>query len=325
MLTVRLPSYPLFRSRLMPEILMDAVPAKHARMGAHWRARRALINAGLLERAGNGTLELNLHNSRLDQILKPNVRQVSLVLENFGPMYLRQVQRCLGYKSCKAVWNAVQRLKDASLVRTLDDQRLDLAKNAKRVRSNPLDNVPQTEYKASLTDLARSLKGICETAILAGDFAEGKGVLGTRAEILVLLVPEPSSMPQEEYKKLLTIASNIEQGNILIHYTIADLPTFVAFLHAKHGVWPSIFVKAAQGIVLQPFGHNGENLFDIVQRVLTYPDEKIQQLLGSGTLAKDKDGHLHFTDLGLKRYFRLNRPLRMVEVNAHIAFLQTPV
>jgi hypothetical protein len=308
----------------MPEILMGAMPAKHARMGAYWRARRALANAGLLERAGDGMLELNLHNSGLDQVFKPNVRQVLLVLENFGPMYLRQVQRCLGYKSCKAVWNAVQRLKDASLVRTLDDHQLDLAKNANRVRSNPLDNVPQTEYKASLTDLARSLKWVCETAILAGDFAEGKGVLGKPAEILVLIVAEPWSSPEEVYKKLLNIASSIEQGNILIHYTIADLPTFVAFLNAKRGVWPNIFVKAAQGIVLQPFGHKGENLFDIVQRVLTYPDEKIQQLLGSGTLAKDKDGHLHFTDLGLKRYFRLNRPLRMVEVNAHIAFLHTP-
>jgi hypothetical protein len=159
----------------MPEILMGAVPAKHARMGAHWRARRALANAGLLKKAENRMLELNLHNSRLDQVLKPNVRQVLLVLENFSPMHLRQVQRCLGYRSCKAVWNTVQRLKAASLIRTLGNQQLDLAKNTKRVRTNPLDEVPQTEYKAPLTDLARSLKGICETAILMGDFAEGKG------------------------------------------------------------------------------------------------------------------------------------------------------
>ena len=309
----------------MPEILIGAVPAKHARMGAYWRARRALANAGLLERAGDGMLELNLHNSALDQVFKPNVRQVLLVLENFGPMHLRQVQRCLGFKSCKAVWNAVQRLKAASLVKTLDDQQLDLAKNAKRVRSNPLDNVPQTEYKASLTDLARSLKGICETAILAGDFAEGKGILGEPAEVLVLIVAEPSSIPGDLYKKLLTIASSIETiGNIFVHYTVTDLPMFLSFLHAKHGIWPSILVKAAQGIVFQPFEHRGEALFDVVQRMLTYPDKKIQQLLGSGTLAKDRDGHLHFTGLGLKRYFRLTRPAVMVEINSHIAILHTP-
>lgn len=306
----------------MPEILMGAVPLEHTRMGAYWRARRVLVNAGLLKKAENGMLELNLHNNRLDQVLKPNVRQVLLVLENFGPMHLRQVQRCLGYKSCKSVWNAIQRLKATSLVRTLDDRQLDLAKNAKRVRSNPLDNLPQTEYKASLTDLARSFKGICETAILAGDFAEGKGVFEKPAEILVLIVPEPSTSLEDLCKTLLHIASSVQTGgNILIHYTITNLSTFVGFLHAKRGVWPGIFVKAAQGIVLEPLGHKGEALFDVVQRMLTYPDEKIQQLLRSGTLAKDKDGHLHFTDLGLKRYFRLTRPPIMVELNTHIAFL----
>jgi hypothetical protein len=58
--------------------------------------------------------------------------------------------------------------------------------------------------------------------------------------------------------------------------------------------------------------------------MLTYPDKKIQQLLGSGTLVKDRDGHLHFTGLGLKRYFRLTRPAVMVEINSHIAILHTP-
>lgn len=184
---------------------------------------------------------------------------------------------------------------------------------------------PQSDRKARLKDLARALKTTCETAILTGNLAEGETVVEKPVEVLVLAVIEPSLSLQALAQKLSTIASHVESGEkIRIHYTIGTFSDFICFLHAKHGVWPNAFVKAAQGMVLRQFRHDGEFLFEVVQRTLSYSDQKIQELLKSGTLAKRRNGRLYFTDLGARRFVRLAKPPVMQEVNERISFLGHP-
>jgi len=317
----------LFRSHLIPQILTKTTKV---RTRTYQRAYKSLVDAGLLKKeqsSKNGRLLLNLHDSRLDLVLKPTIRQVALVIENFGPIHLRGLHRCLGYKSLKATRTAVQRLQEAKLLESQmfkERKLLNFVGDASS-SADPIDEVPQPHFRAAFTDLTRSLRGLCESAIVLGDFAEGKGALGKEARILVLVAVTPQTDLVKLAETLTNIAQGIKTGHeIKVHQTIAAEKDFISFLNAKRGVWPNIFVGATQGItLLGKIRHDGKTLFGVVQKTLTYPDEKIRELLHSGTLCKRGQG-LAFTDLGIKRYVRLVGPPILQGVNSSVSILVAP-
>jgi hypothetical protein len=287
--------------------------------------------AGLLEGPSplqDGILKLNLHDSRLDAVLRSNVRQALLVIDTVGSIHLRGLARCLAYKSLKAVRNAVQAIKATGLIEVQafrERELLRLIVGAIAEPANPIDEVPQAEFRAAFLDLSKSLNGVCKRVILLGDFADGNGRLGKNAEVLVVVKSDLNLARLIE--TLVEIAGRIEAGyGVTVHYTISTELDLVSFLITRRGIWPSIFMKAVQGIILTgtKIGHDGGSLFEAVQNTLTYSDNKITELLQSGTLARDEHG-LAFTDLGIKRYAKLVRPPILHRVNRVVSLVGPPV
>lgn len=154
-----------------------------------------------------------------------------------------------------------------------------------------------------------------------GDFADGNGRLGKDAEVLVVV--ESDLNLARVIETLVEIAGRIEAGyGVTVHYTISTELELIGFLITRRGVWPSIFVKAIQGISLTgaKIEHDGCSLFKAVQNTLTYSDNKITELLRSGTLTRDEHG-LAFTDLGIKRYAKLVRPPTLHRVNRAVSLV----
>lgn len=269
-------------------------------------------------------LKLNLHDSRLDAVLRRNVRQTLLVIDAVGSIHLRGLARCLAYKSLKAVRNAVQAIKATGLIEVQafrERELLRLIEGTIAEPVNPVDEVPQAEFRAGFLDLSKSLNGACKRAILLGDFADGNGGFGKVAEVLVAV--ESDLNLARLIETLGEIAGKIKAGyGVSVHYTISSELELICFLITRRRVWPSIFVKALQGIILtgSRIGHDGRSLFEAVQNTLTYSDNKITELLQSGTLARDEHG-LAFTDLGIKRYAKLVRPPIVHRVNRSVSLV----
>jgi len=124
---------------------------------------------------------------------------------------------------------------------------------------------------------------------------------------------------------LLELANNINAGHdVQLHFTIASEIHMMSFLNASKGVWPPVLTRATQGVVLiGNLKHDGRSLFESVQRVLTYPQSKIEELIKSGALIKQDDG-LAFSEIGVKRYVRLARIPTLEKINTTISVLSTP-
>jgi hypothetical protein len=272
----------------------------------------------------DGTLELNLHDSRLDKILKPNVRQTLLAINAVGPIHLRGLVRCLAYKSLKAVRNAVQVIKAAGLIETQTFKERELLKlidESIRQPANPVEEVPQANFRAAFLDLSKSMNEACKRAVLIGSFAEGQGDLSKDAELLVVVQSDLNLSRLVE--TLVEIYGRIRAGyGVKVHYTISTELDLISFLVTRRGMWPSIFAKAVQGIILtgSEIMHDGAALFDAVQTTLTYSEEKIRELLQSGTLGRDERG-LAFTDIGMKRYERLVKPPTLHRLNRIVSLV----
>jgi len=178
---------PIFRSSAIPRLLSGAQIPHNA---TYFRIRSNLIEAGLLDGEGHHPEAgiLNLHDSRLDTVMKPKVRQLALVLENAGPLHLRALAR-ISNMSLQSTHSAVGLLKASGLIestRTRGRDMLELA-SAVIVPSDPVDEIPNPEYMSCFVDVIKGLKPKCRAAILLDDFASGKSTPGKAAKMLLLI------------------------------------------------------------------------------------------------------------------------------------------
>lgn len=271
----------------------------------------------------DGTMRLNLHDSRLDRILKPNVRSTLLAIDAVGPIHLRGLARCLPYRSLKAVRNSVQSIKAARLIEAEAFKERELLKlvNSAHMPVDPVEEVPQPTFRAAFLDLSKYMIEICKRSVLVGNFAEGLGDLNQDAEVVVVVQPDLNLARRVE--SLVELCERIRAAyGIQVHYTILTDLDLIRFLVSRRGIWPSIFPKTVQGIVLtgDRIRHDGEALFDAVQNTLIYSKEKIGKLLLSGTLNRGERG-LAFSDLGIKRYERLGKPPVVHKLNQIISLV----
>ena len=324
----------IFKSAIIPHLLQPQKGICYKQTRTYWRARKMLIEAGLLEKSGSvissgERLVINLHDSHFDSIMRRNVRRVALTIENYGPVHLHWIHKRLGYSSLRAIQNSIRTLNAAGLLKIESHEKkkmLELSDTVRLPIKNLIDEIPQAQYRAAFTDLARSLKSICHSAILLGDFAEGKSDGNQKAELLILVTIKPDGDLRGTVEKLVKIAANIKMWHGLkIHQNVVPELTFIEFLINGRGVWPSSFRKAMYGttIVGKVPQHNGDALFEAIQKTRTFPSRKIQELLASGTLAKKGD-KIVFTDLGVERYTRLIKPAIQCAITPDVTIVSPP-
>ncbi len=308
----------LFKSAIIPHLLQPQRGTCYKQTRTYWRARKMLVEAELLENDGSvifsgERLMVNLHDSRFDSIMKRNVRRVALAIENYGPVHLRWIHKHLGYSSLRAIENAIHTLNAAGLLKIESQKKkkmLDLSGTIRLPTKNLIDEIPQAQYRAAFTDLAKSLKPICYSAILLDDFAEGKGDVNRKAELLVLVAIKPDGDLRGAVEGFAKTAANIKMRHGLkIHQNVVPELTFIEFLITGRGVWPSSFRKAMYGTTIagKVPQYNGDALFEAIQKTRIFPSRKIRELLASGTLTKKGD-KIGFTDLGVERYTCLIKP-----------------
>ncbi len=310
----------LFRSQAIPRILSGAQLPHNA---TYFRLRSNLIRVGLIgaENHYSDSMVLNFHDLRLDMVMKPKVRRLAILLENAGPLGLRALAR-ISNMSLQSVHRAARLLKSSGLIESSPNQgrgMLELASEAV-VRSDPIDEIPSSEYKAFFVDVTKGLKSKCRAAVLLDDF----GITPSRQLAnIFLLVNAGLEKPLGQLANLLRgLERDIKfRHGVQLHFTIANEIHMMSFLNAKRGVWPTVFMRAAHGLVfIGNLKHDGRSLFEAVQRVLTYSPEKIDKLVKSGTLVKQDEG-LAFSDLGMRRYVRLTRIPTLEQVNSTVSAL----
>lgn len=257
----------------------------------------------------------NTYDARLDNVFANRaIRQTLLLLQELGPLHLRLLHRYITFSSLKEERTAIKMLSRTPLLKMDQAERgerkqIMLSQEAVWKPINVIELIPQEEYVQECLHLNKLLSEALPpdtSVILYGDYASGTATADKSIEIFVL--------GRDLQKVTSIVASSIKEVEELFHVTIC--PTFsfshdyLLYLMGAVKKAPLCLAQALKGIAL--YGEkprfSGRALFDSIQLLFPYPPAKIRELLNSGTLKREPDGNLAFSDLGIKRYKRQPKP-----------------